>query len=62
MYYVEQSLNRFQGTHLVFIFRERTLYVFSRTIPCVFIQGTYSYTVFREHFKEHIITGVNLGR
>jgi hypothetical protein len=56
MYYVEQSLYRFQGTHLVFIFRERTLYVFSRNIPCVSIQGTYSYTEFKEHFKEHIMS------
>jgi hypothetical protein len=56
MYYVEQSLYRFQGTHLVFIFRERTLYVFSRNRPCVSIKGTYSYTVFKEHLKEHIMS------
>jgi hypothetical protein len=49
-------------------FKERTLYLFSRNTPCFYFlfsrnkpcfyfQGTYSYTVFKEHFKEHISNG-----
>jgi hypothetical protein len=33
------------------------LYVFPRNIPCVSIHGTYYYTVFNEHFKEHMSNG-----
>jgi hypothetical protein len=57
MYYLKQSLYCFQGTHLVFMFKEHTLYVFSRNILCVYIQGTYSYAVFKEHLKEHMSNG-----
>jgi hypothetical protein len=30
------------------------MFLFSRNTPCVYFQRTYSYTVFKEHFKEHI--------
>jgi hypothetical protein len=68
------SLNVLCGTILVFIFKERTLYLFSRSTPffifkehtmflvswnapCVYFQGTYLYTVFKEHFKEQTSNG-----